>query len=596
MSATVFGGFPIPTQITLRGVSKGFGDRLLLDDVSFSARPGERLGIVGENGAGKSTMLRLLAGAIRPDDGEVSVLADGGSGYLGQTPELPPDRTVQEAVDAALVELRTMERRLRELERNLGAAGPRELADYGDLLTVFEMRGGYEADARVDKALHALGLAHIERSRPLGSLSGGEQARLGLACLMAAAPEVLLLDEPTNHLDDVALDWLEDALRAHPGTVVAVSHDRVFLERVTTAILEVDGDRRAVKRYGGGYPGFVAAKTVARSRWEQRYAQWCEEIDRLALAASTVAHQVAPDRGIKDGNKLAYDRAKGRVQSSISSRVRNAQERLRRLRDEPVPRPPDPLRFTGAAWQAAPVKVPAQALPAQAGDGADVFVSDQRAGAGAGVDPGVGAGGAADRVADPAEAGRTLVELDGIRVAGRLRVDGLTVGTGERLLIQGANGAGKSTLLRVMAGVLEPDSGTVTRRGRIGYLAQEIPLSRPAERLLSAFGRGLSGSPEEQAELLLSYGLFRERDLHVAVGSLSAGQRRRLGLARLLARPADLLLFDEPTNHLALDLVEDLDQALAAWHGALVVVSHDRLLRHRFEGRRYEMREGRLTA
>ncbi|GGV07875.1 ribosomal protection-like ABC-F family protein [Streptomyces spectabilis] len=534
----------MPTQISVRGVTKSRGDRLLFDDVSFTVRPGERVGIVGENGAGKSTLLHLLAGSTHPDDGEALTVAEGGAGLLAQTPQLPADHSVGDAIDAALADLRSMERRLRDLEADLEAASGTALEEYGDLLTAFELRGGYEADARVDKAMHGLGLAHIDRDRRLGSLSGGEQARLGLACLIAAAPEVMFLDEPTNHLDESALGWLEAALLAHRGTVVAVSHDRTFLERVATAILEVDEARHTVVRYGDGYRGLLAERAAARRRWEQAYAEWREEARHLEEFTATTAHAVAGGRAMKDNNKMAYDRAGGRVQASIAGRVRNAQERLRRLHEHPVPKPPEPLRFTA------------------------------RPTAGAVEGP--------------------LVTLRDVRVGDRLQVPELTVSAGERLLVHGGNGAGKSTLLRTMAGVLEPDEGTVVRRGRIGYLAQEIPVRRPAERVLETFGKGLPLAEEEQAELLLSYGLFRSRDLHVPVGSLSAGQRRRLALARLLARPADLLLLDEPANHLALTLVEELEQALDQWAGALVVVSHDRLLRRRFTGRIRRMESGRL--
>ncbi|MFH8684355.1 ABC-F family ATP-binding cassette domain-containing protein [Streptomyces lydicus] len=533
----------MPTQISLHDLTKTCGDRLLFDGASLSIRPGERAGVVGENGAGKSTLLRLIAGTERPDDGRVVLHADGGVGYLAQTPDLPPQHTVQDAIDVALADLRGMERRLRVLERELGEAPPGRLAEYGDLLTLFELRGGYEADARVEKALHALGLEGLGRERLLGSLSGGEQARLGLACLISAAPEVMLLDEPTNHLDAAALDWLEEALLAHRGTVLAVSHDRLFLQRIATSIVEVDADRRSIVRHGEGYGTFVAAKAAARRHWEQEYARWCEQIAQLTDFADGAARGVAQGRAMKDNNKMAYDRDKGRVQASVAGRVRNAQERLRRLRESPVPRPPEPLRFTAAP--------------------------------------------------DRGEADGTLVRLDGVRVGDRLSVDSLTVAAGERLLVHGANGAGKTTLLRVLAGVTAPDGGTVVRRGRIGFLAQEIPVSRPAQPLLAAFGLGLAGDAEELTDRLLSFGLFRERDLQVPVGALSAGQRRRLALARLLARPADLLLLDEPTNHLALGLVEELEAALAAWTGALVVVTHDRLLRRRFGGRTYEIRDGR---
>ncbi|QES44246.1 ABC transporter ATP-binding protein [Streptomyces venezuelae] len=538
----------MPTQISLHDVTKARGDRLILDAVSLAIRPGERIGVVGENGAGKSTLLHLMSGDLRPDEGEAVTVAERGAGLLAQTPRLPADRHVGDAIDAALTELRSMERRLRELEAGLGSAGEqdlgRDLGEYGDLLTAFELRGGYEADARVDKAMHGLGLGHIGRDRVLGSLSGGEQARLGLACLIAAAPEVMFLDEPTNHLDESALDWLESALSAHRGTVVAVSHDRMFLERVTTAILEVDADRRSVVRHGGGYQGLIAERAAARLRWEQQYEQWCEETSRLQEFMATTAHAVAGGRGMKDNNKMAYDRAGGRVQASVAGRVRNAQERLRRLREQPVQRPPEPLSFT-----ARPLTGATQG---------------------------------------------ELVSLRNVKVGERLSVESLTVSAGERLLIHGGNGAGKSTLLRIMAGVLQPDAGTVVRRGRIGYLAQEIPVRRPTESVLDAFGQGLGLADDEQRELLLSYGLFRPRDLHVPVGSLSAGQRRRLALARLLARPADLLLLDEPANHLAPGLVEELEAALDQWTGALVVVSHDRLLRRRFTGRIRRMESGRL--
>jgi macrolide transport system ATP-binding/permease protein len=398
----------------------------------------------------------------------------------------------------------------------------------------------------VDKAMHALGLAQVDRDRRLGSLSGGEQARLGLACLLAAAPEVMLLDEPTNHLDASALAWLEERLRAHRGTVVAVSHDRVFLERVATAIVEVDGDRRTVARYGDGYAGYLESKLAARRRWEQAYERWCTEVDELTEFAATTAHRVAPGREMKDRNKMAYGRHGNRVQSSESSRVRNARERLRRLKADPVPRPPEPLRFTGRL-----------------------------------------AGGSAP---DP------VVSVSGVRVGDRLHVDSLTVGGRQRLLVHGPNGAGKTTLLRVLAGTLEPDEGRVRRRGLVGYLAQEIPAHQPSRSLLAAFAAGRPGLVEEHAQRLLSLGLFRPADLRVPEGALSAGQRRRLSLARLLTGQADLLLLDEPSNHLSLTLVEELEEAIGAFAGALVVVSHDRALRRRFTGTQLELAGGRLVA
>lgn len=522
------------TQITALAVGKSFDGRLVLDSVTCSLAAGERTGIIGENGSGKTTLLRLLAGRERPDQGEVVVQADGGVGYLAQDGRLPPYATVQEVVDRALSDLRAVEERMRRLEAAMAEGDESGMAEYGDLMTVFELRGGYDADARVERALHGLGLGLVGRGRTVGGLSGGEQARLRLAAVLAAAPEVLLLDEPTNHLDDDALSWLEEHLRTRRGTTVAVSHDRVFLERVATSLLEVDADRRRVIRYGNGYAGYLAEKTAARQRWAQAHAQWRADADRLREAAATTARRVAPGRAMKDGNKMAYDRAAGRVQQSLASRVRNAEERLRRLLANPVPPPPEPLRFTPAL----------------------------RAGRLQGV----------------------VLDAAGIAVAGRLDSTSLTVTAGERLLITGPNGAGKSTLLRVLAGELAPDSGNVTRRGGIGYLPQEPRPGRPGETLLAAFARGRAGEAAQHTDRLLSLGLFDREQLTVPVERLSTGQRQRLALARLVSESSDVLLLDEPTNHLSPALVEELEAALADYDGTLVIVSHDRRLRRRWRG------------
>jgi macrolide transport system ATP-binding/permease protein len=226
----------LPAQLTLRDVTKSYGPRPVLDRISLSARPGEHAGIVGENGSGKSTLLRLIAGVEAPDQGEVTVISEGGVGHLGQTLDLPPGHTLQQVVDAALAGLRERERRMRELEADLTEE---RLGQYGELLSAYEARGGYEADARVDKALYGLGLAHLRRDRVLASLSGGERARLALACLPAASPEVLLLDEPTNHLSLTLVEELEQALDAYPGALVVVSHDRALRRRFTGTRLEM---------------------------------------------------------------------------------------------------------------------------------------------------------------------------------------------------------------------------------------------------------------------------------------------------------------------------------------------------------------------
>ncbi|GGY68491.1 ABC-F family ATP-binding cassette domain-containing protein [Streptomyces anulatus] len=575
-------------QLAMKDVSKAYGDRSVLDQVTLTVRPGEKTAVIGENGSGKSTLLRLLAGVEQPDTGEITVRFPGGTGYLAQTLDLDPADTVQDAVDAALAELRDLEHRIREAEAGLserkpGDPGPtdEELAAYGDLLTAYEDRDGYRADARTEAALHGLGLAHLTRDRALATLSGGEQSRLALACVLAAAPELLLLDEPTNHLDARAVGWLEDHLRGHRGTVVAITHDRAFLERVTSVILEVDRDLRTVTRYGDGWEGYRTAKAAARRRWAQEHEEYLTDLARTEELVEAAGARLAATGG---DPKQGFGKHRRSHEAKLSGQVRAARTRLDALRRSPVPPPPRPLAFTGR-----PAVTDGTGTADRDGTGTPDSVRTAT-GAGTGDRDGTATGtGTGDRA-------RPLVELDAVSVGERLRLPSLRVASGARLLVTGENGAGKTTLLRVLAGDLTPDTGTVTRRARVGYLPQELP-ARPTRRtLLATFAAGRPGFPDEYADELLALGLFRPEDLDVPVASLSVGQQRRLALARLVTRPADLLVLDEPTNHIALSLVEELEQALDQYPGAVVVVSHDRSFRARFTGDVLELRAGRPAA
>ncbi|GAA4900730.1 macrolide transport system ATP-binding/permease protein [Stackebrandtia albiflava] len=530
------------TQLALAEVTRRYGDRLVLDRVTLAVTPGERVGVIGDNGSGKSTLLRLMAGIDTPDNGTVTVAAPGGVGHLAQTLGLPGHATVRDAVDLALADLRALERRMTDAGLRLRHDdSPEALAHYAALVAEFEARDGYRADLEVDIALAGLGREPFAPDRRLDTLSGGERARLALAATLAASPELLLLDEPTNDLDDAAVAWLENRLRDHRGTLVAVSHDRAFLDAVTTAVLEVDSDRRTVRRFGTGYAGYLRAKEAERQARLREHARWRDEVSRHTALLDANAGRLA---GIPRKAPAAFSgagafRARSRAHGAMG-RIRNAAERLERLHRDPVPPPPEPLRFTGRVAASAP-------------DGAEV------------------------------------VRVSGLRVAGRLWLDGLVVKAGERLLVTGDNGAGKSTLMAVLAGELAPDSGTVTVTGRTGLLRQDDPVVATHATLLEAFAAGRPGPADAHTDTLRGLGLFRERELTRRVCDLSVGQRRRLELARLVSRPADLLLLDEPTNHLSPVLVEQLEAALADFTGAVIVVTHDRRMRRGHHGPRLHL-------
>ncbi|MRG60195.1 ATP-binding cassette domain-containing protein [Agromyces sp. CFH 90414] len=551
----------LSARLSLRAATKRFADRVVLDRVDLATRPGEHVGVIGDNGSGKSTLLRLLAGAIEPDAGEVSIFAPGGLALLEQVVELPESGprppTVHDAIDACSRDLRALERDLRAAEAALagpggdgleGAALDEGLRRYAGLLDRYEARDGYGASARLDAALEVLGVGGIDRDRPWSTLSGGERSRVALAATVAANAEVLLLDEPTNDLDDDAWDWLVAALRAHRGTVVAVTHDRAFLDAFTDVVWEVDRGR--VARHGDGYRGFLRAKAAERERQRLAHEAWTEELSRhrALVAANAFRLDAIPRKAEKAGFGHGAFRLRGRDHGAMG-RIRNAKERVARLLDEPVAPPPEPLRFSATLARAA-------ADPANET--------------------------AMDAPAPP------LLELVGARVAG-VEVGDLRLEAGDRVLVTGPNGVGKTSLLRAIEGTAPLEAGSVHVGGRVGHLRQQTSPAGAATTALEAFAAGIRDDLGTARDRLLRLGLFRGPELGVPVAALSYGQRRRLELALLVSRPHDVLLLDEPTNHLSPDLVDDLEHALESFDGAVVLVTHDRRMRERFSGRRVRM-------
>ncbi|WP_369215893.1 ABC-F family ATP-binding cassette domain-containing protein [Streptomyces flavofungini] len=511
------------------GVSVTRGTRRVLDGLTVTVSARSRIAVVGENGRGKTTLLHVLAGLITPDAGTLH--RAGTVGLARQELSVRHGETVGDLTAQALAAPLAALDALDTAAAALSGDGPGADDRYAAALDAATRLDAWDAGRRVDVALEALG-ACTDRGRPLAALSVGQRYRVRLACLLGARHDVLLLDEPTNHLDADGLAFLTRRLRAHPGGLAVVSHDRALLRDVADRFLDLDPSREGRPRlYAGGYDAWRDARRRERLSWEQDYAEQREEYRRLQDAVARARDRLStgwrPAKGT--GRHQRQSRAPGTVQA-----LHRQREALDAHRVE-VPAPPPELR-----WPEPYVR-----------------------------------------------AGAPQLRAHGVRVAGRL--DGpvdLTLDAGDRLLVTGPNGAGKSTLLAVLAGALAPSCGVVRAvpGARVARIAQETAAwdtrltaheayDRHVGRLVS---RGVLGAAEAVPAAAL--GLLDPEAARTPVGRLSLGQQRRLDLALALAGRPGLILLDEPTNHLSATLVDEVTAALRGTGAAVVVATHDRQL------------------
>lgn len=509
------------------------GDRRVLKDASVIVSAESRLAIVGENGRGKSTLLRILAGMAEPDAGTVT--REGTVAFVEQELESRSDETVGSLIQNAIADSLAALERLDQATHAM-AAGHDGAADaYAHALEFATTLDAWDADRRVDVALAGLD-ACADRSRLLSTLSVGQRYRVRLACVLGTNPDLMLLDEPTNHLDAAGLTFLTERLKGHRGGVALVSHDRALLRDVATSFLDLDPSEDGRPRlYAGGYGAWMEGRNRERARWEQDHADQQAERTRLSQAADEARGRLKsgwrPEKG--HGKHQRATRAAGTVQA-----FNRRQEELERHIIS-VPNPPAHLRWPDSSTRK----------------------------------------------------GQPLLTIVNVTVAHRLRtpVD-LTLEGGDRLLITGPNGAGKSTLLGILAGRIDPTTGWVNHYPgtRVVWLSQETPqwspehtVSEVYERHVTALEREQPGGPASVS--LANTGLLESRTLGTPVGRMSQGQRRRLHLALCLAKRPDLLLLDEPTNHLSAALVDEMTEALKTTRSAVVVATHDRQMLHDLE-------------
>jgi macrolide transport system ATP-binding/permease protein len=546
------------THIRVDDVSHSYGEHPVLTDLTMIVDKKDRLGLIGENGVGKSTLLRLMGGAETPNVGRVT--RPTRTGLLWQEVQYLPSDTVNDLLEGGLAGLRGIERELDDAALALSddavlsdaILNKRANSRYARALADAEAADVWNVESRRDELIAGLGVSGIPLDRRLDEVSGGQRSRFALAALLLGRPTALLLDEPTNHLDDNATDFLRKQLINWRGPVVFASHDRAFLDEVATVLVDIDPTRDGLVRFSGTYTSYLVEKAAERRRWEHQFRTEQAELQRLEYTLNVTAREVSYDAGRKDNDKMGFDFKAGNVERALARRVRLAEAHYLDLEENQVWAPPSALSFGG---------IPKGALPLEESD-------------------------------------EPLLSLKDARVGGRLAIDKFSLADNARLLVTGPNGAGKSTLLSVLAGDLKVDAaggGLRKRKGlRVAMLEQDVHFAEPHLTARKIYELTV-GEKRAAALPLSSFGLLIARDIDRAVGELSIGQKRRLALALIIAKPPHVFLLDEPSNHLSLTLASELEEALGTYPGAVVVASHDRWLRQRWEGSRMELSHGRIV-
>ncbi len=520
--------------LRLEGVTRSFGARVLFQGVDLHVAAGDRIGLVGRNGAGKTSLLRIAAGEDEPDAGRVLRGRDVRTGLLRQEIDPAADRSVREEALLATQHIDALAEEIAALERELAALGergedvPADLAErYDRERDAFAFAGGFERGARVERVLAGLGFAPDDFDRPLATFSGGWLMRVELAKLLLGAPDVLLLDEPTNHLDLPSIQWFEETLLDYRGGVIVISHDRAFLRRHANRMAEVE--RGGVVVFEGGYDRYQDARAARR--------------EELRARASNQAREIAEKERF-----IERFRAKASKARQVQSRVK-ALEKIERVE---VPE---------AASKSMRMRIP-----------------------------------------EPRRSGETVLTLSGVEkrygeVTVYSGVD-LMVRRGERLALVGPNGAGKSTLLRIAAGVLPMDGGERVLGHHVDlafYAQHQLESLDPRRSVLEEIEHEANTDDVPRLRGHLGAFLFTGDDVEKKVSVLSGGEKARLALAKLLLRPRNLLVLDEPTNHLDVDSCDVLEEALRAYTGTLLFISHDRDFIDALATRVVEVKHGALN-
>ncbi len=522
-------------MLRLERVSKIYPTGEVLRDVTWEVKPGDRIGLVGVNGAGKSTQMRLIAGLEEPSAGQIIRQGEPRIAYLQQEFDVDPRRSVRQELFQAFGEAAEVLNQQRQVEDAMASDRAAEDPDHLDALihelsalqTRFEALHGYELEARIDKLLPRIGFSAQDVERPVADYSGGWQMRIALGKILLQEPDLLLLDEPTNHLDVETIQWLEGYLTEQTAALVVISHDRTFLDRVCTQI--VSTERGISRAYLGNYTAHLEQKALEQAATQAAFERQQKEI----------------------ASQQAY------IDRFRASATRSTQAKSREKQLEKVERVEAPIESVAG---------PSFRFPPAPRSGAQVAVIENL----------------------------TLSYGDQILFLGAE----LEVERGDRIAFVGPNGAGKSTLLRLVMGLERPDEGSA-RLGDHNIIASYFEQNQAealdlSKTVIDTMFEAVPDWTQTQVRSLLGNFCFSNDSVFKEVGQLSGGEKARLALALMLLSPCNLLVLDEPTNHLDIPAKQMLEDALCHYDGAALLVSHDRYFISRVANRIVELRDGEL--
>ena len=519
--------------LSAQHIAKSFGVNAVLRDVSLTVQQGDRIGLVGVNGCGKSTLMRILAGLDAQDGGEISLVRGLRVGYLAQQNMVTSGETVWNELQKVYEQVFAMEKKLRELEDEMAHAHTdaqrfaQLSADYDRLTQRFEEADGYSWKSMVSGVLNGLGFKPAQYDQCVDSLSGGEQTRLCLARLLLQKPDLLLLDEPTNHLDMETLQWLENYLAAYKGSVLVISHDRYFLDHVCTGIVEIL--MGSSEQYNGNYTRYIAQR---QERFESRMRAYEIQQKEIERQQAIIARY------------RMFNREKSIRAAESREKALDRMEKLEKPVDERA------IRFS--------------------------FEARRRTG---------------EDVLQLTEISKSFGEKHLFHDLT------LRVRAGDRVALIGPNGVGKSTLIKIIVGEEQPDTGFIRYGSNvdIGYYDQHQSTLHADKTALDEIWDRFPQMEQSNVRGALGMFLFTGDDVFKPIHTLSGGEKGRVALTALMLRKDNLLLLDEPTNHLDMDSREVLEDALTDFGGTIITVSHDRYFINRIANRIIEMQPDGVT-